>query len=42
MPFVGIDAKHDVDLDGFDAADVLAVFPGIRSLGSPGCTHPSV
>ena len=29
VPFVGVDAKHDVDLDGFDATDVLALFPGI-------------
>lgn len=42
MPFVGIDAKHDVDLDCFNASDVLALFPGVCTLGSPGRAHASV
>ena len=42
MPFVGIDMKHDVDLDSFNTANILALFPGIRVLGSPRCTHASM
>jgi len=30
VPFVGVYAKHDVDFYGFDAANVIAVFPGVR------------
>jgi len=29
VPLVGIDSEHYVYFDGFDAADVVAVFPGV-------------
>ena len=38
-PFVGVDAKLDVDFDGFEAANVVAVPPGVAEGVGPRCAH---
>ena len=38
-PFVGVDAELDVDFDGFEAADVVAVLLGVAEGVSPHCAH---
>lgn len=40
MPFVRVDAEHDVDFDGFDAADVVTVLPGVEAGACPCRAHP--
>ena len=39
VPFIGIDAEHDVYLDSFDTADVVAMFPGVGESFGPCCAH---
>ena len=38
-PFVGVDAELDVNLDRFEAADVVAVLLGVAEGVSPHCAH---
>lgn len=39
VPFLGVDAQHDVHLDVFEAADVAAEFPGVLGVGMPCFAH---
>ena len=42
VPFVGVDAQGDVDLDVLDAAGPTRDFPGELAVGMPGGAHAGV